>query len=803
LGAFSEERSIHLNSTSAFTSERFGRLAYDPMPIQETIVPISLNQQLQVVRKLSIGWCFCMGRQIGAVAFLAIIGSLLMLSADGKIITYDSKLGEPPGEVVYDLKVPPEEWYSLPAWSNNGRSLAVTWPIQSRIDHKGFITEVAQKKGENWTGVMHTWGSSGELKKHPMTCSFDSSRTVLLNANTLERLPVSIPVRLFGLLWSPDDKLIVGSFSRPVVYSTLTNEQVFQIPVKRQSNWVKDLAWSPDSKMLASADIAGINVWSMLRGTKVFTMPDLLGKCDSLSWSPDGSLIAAIGGTDEEDDVCTDLRVYDWKKKKVAFKLSATGGFSSAAWSNSAYRKNYFAFADTALHLMSSDLSKEIARLPFPAGGEPKFQWSPDGRYIAYKGNEPDLHIFSVEAMRETLVIAAEPNGIFTFHWSPNSRYLALAGNSQLAICDAQTGNYLGSKRIIDVLPPRWSPDGKSIAVNNYADDSIRLLALNFEPSAIVFTGGASGNPWIGQTRLSCVEDCFDEITKIYDPAYIKRFRECPKEQLHTYTRGMCGIGFGSDLRNMWKLRQHSPLVEYFNRLGIANGENMSDIIIRSYWRHLNNQPIELELQLESARNDELCEQPIIVENKQLSDKFVQAFQLTTTANEKPKTPITVLAFITKGDSTTLKGLVELRNLFSPDQLAIKVVTLTSDLMAYGKERIGKREKVKVEAGEAGDPKGQIGKPGLDGVAPSRDFDQEFDDFLEQHKLDIPSQNGTLAQYELLKEETANRINSNSYGMPQILVIKNGSYLVTRFNYFQIGEEHTKKVRDAIKACLP
>lgn len=764
-------------------------------------MPSHLNQLLLTASRLSAGWPFCTERQIAALTFLAISCTACSPPVQAKIITYDSKLGEPPGDVVYALEVPPEEWNSLPAWSNSGRYLAVVWPIQDRSDRQGFITEVAQKKDENWTGVRRAWGPAGELKKHPVIRSFSDSRTVLLNANSLERLPVSIPERLFGLLWSPDDKMIAGSFFSPCVFSTLTNEMVLQIPVKRQSLLAHALSWSPDSKLLASAEIAGVTVWSVIRGTKVFTMPDLAGKSDSLSWSPDGSLIAAIGGTDEEDDVCTELRVYDWKKNKVAFKASAINGFGAAAWSTPASRKSLFAYSDTLLHLMSGDFSKELARLPLVAGGVPKFQWSPDGRYIAYKGNEPDLHIYSVESMRETLVIPAEPNGIFTFHWSPNSRYLALAGNSQLAICDAHTGNYLGSKKIIDVLPPRWSPDGKSIAVNNYANDSIRLLALNFEPSAIVFIGGAAGNPWKDQVRLKCVEDCFAEITRIYNPAYIKKFRECPKEELHTYTRGMCGIGFGSDLRNMWQLRQYSSLVEYFNKLGIADGENMSNIIITSYWRHLNNQPIDLESQLETARSDERRELPIIAENKQLSDKFVQVFELSATPGEKSKTPVTVLAFINEGDSSTMKGLVKLRSLFPRDQLAVKVVTLPSDLMAYGIERTGQREKVKIEVTATIRP---VGVPGLDGSAPSIEvFAQEFDDLLEKHRSRIPSQNGTLAQYELLKEETANQINPNSYGMPQILLIKNGNYLATRLNYVHINENYTKKVRDAIKACLP
>jgi len=727
----------------------------------------------------------------------------MMPLALGKIITYDSKLGPPRGEVVYDSKVPVEEWNSLPVWSNSGRYLAVVWPPTGRINTKGYITEVPLKRHEVWIGTARVGGSFAALKKLPVRIRLSGSRSILLNADTFERLPVAIPEALHHAVWSPDDKMIAGSLFSPGIFSTVKNEMILHIPVKRQNLLCQDLSWSPDSKFLASAEIAGVGVWSVDSGSKVYTLPDLAGKCDSLNWSPDGTLIAAIGGMDEEDDLSTELRVCDWKNNKIVFQTSANGGFGAAAWSKSASNKSLFAYSDSALHLMNSDFSKELAQIPIAGGVDAKFQWSPDGRYIAYKGNEPDLHIYSVESMREVLVIPAEPNGIFTFHWSPNSRYLALAGNSQLAICDAQTGNYLGSKKIIDVLSPRWSPDGKAIAVNSYADDSIRLLSLDFEPSAVVFAGGASGNPWKDKVRLEKVEDCFAEITRIYDPGYVKKFRECPKEELNEYTYGMCGIGFGSDLRNMWQLRYHSPLVEYFNRLGIADGENMSKIIITSYWRHLNNQPVDLEPQLEAARIDERRQLPIIAENRKLSDKFVQGFKLSSSPIQESKAPVIVLAFIREDDSSTMKGLIKLRSLFPKDRVAFNVLTLTSDLMAYGKERSGKSKKVQAEVRESKASKPSRETPGLNGKAPTKDFTQEVEDSLEKQKNGIASQNASLAQYELLKKETANQINPNSFGMPQILVIKNGNYLATRFNYFPIGEEYTKKVREAIKACLP
>jgi hypothetical protein len=56
--------------------------------------------------------------------------------------------------------------------------------------------------------------------------------------------------------------------------------------------------------------------------------------------------------------------------------------------------------------------------------------------------------------------------------------------------------------------------------------------------------------------------------------------------------------GLGMTLRNQWGLWKGSKLNQYFQKQGIYNADNMSGIILTSYWRYLNNQPIQLEAQV-------------------------------------------------------------------------------------------------------------------------------------------------------------------------------------------------------------
>jgi hypothetical protein len=52
-------------------------------------------------------------------------------------------------------------------------------------------------------------------------------------------------------------------------------------------------------------------------------------------------------------------------------------------------------------------------------------------------------------------------------------------------------------------------------------------------------------------------------------------------------------FSFGLWMRNNW-LRHHSRLAQYFKQLGIVDYDDMSGIILDSYWRQLHGKPIDL-----------------------------------------------------------------------------------------------------------------------------------------------------------------------------------------------------------------
>lgn len=57
-------------------------------------------------------------------------------------------------------------------------------------------------------------------------------------------------------------------------------------------------------------------------------------------------------------------------------------------------------------------------------------------------------------------------------------------------------------------------------------------------------------------------------------------------------------FGLGRELRNKWSLWKRKPLSKYFNSIGVYHPDDMSAIILTSYYRQLNGLPVNLEQQI-------------------------------------------------------------------------------------------------------------------------------------------------------------------------------------------------------------
>lgn len=89
------------------------------------------------------------------------------------------------------------------------------------------------------------------------------------------------------------------------------------------------------------------------------------------------------------------------------------------------------------------------------------------------------------------------------------------------------------------------------------------------------------------------LDDCFRQLKKILKPEDIHQIRNRTEKDMSEYH-----FGLGMWLRNNWGLWAGSRLAKWFNEKGVFHPDDMSGVILDSFWRHLNEKPIDLEGQV-------------------------------------------------------------------------------------------------------------------------------------------------------------------------------------------------------------
>lgn len=90
------------------------------------------------------------------------------------------------------------------------------------------------------------------------------------------------------------------------------------------------------------------------------------------------------------------------------------------------------------------------------------------------------------------------------------------------------------------------------------------------------------------------LEACFISIKEIMREGEINKFKEGSEKEATAFYH----FGFGRWMRNNWGLWSGSKLKDWFVERGLHHADDMSGVILVSFWRHLNNKPIDLEGQI-------------------------------------------------------------------------------------------------------------------------------------------------------------------------------------------------------------
>jgi len=94
------------------------------------------------------------------------------------------------------------------------------------------------------------------------------------------------------------------------------------------------------------------------------------------------------------------------------------------------------------------------------------------------------------------------------------------------------------------------------------------------------------------------LDGCFTELETMLMPEFIRKIQDGKEADMIQYH-----MGLGMWIRNNWGLWKGLRLAKWFNTQGIEVPDDMSGIILTSFWRHLHGKPIQLDEQVKVYRD--------------------------------------------------------------------------------------------------------------------------------------------------------------------------------------------------------
>jgi eukaryotic-like serine/threonine-protein kinase len=289
-----------------------------------------------------------------------------------------------------------------------------------------------------------------------------------------------------SVAWSPDSKRIASASSDHTAQVWDASNGGHVLTYRGHSADVLTLAWSPGGQYIATGSLdTTVQVWNPLNGATLYTYRGHSDAIFDLAWSPDGKRIASVSsdGTVQIWDALTGQRV-------VTYTGSSTlrGGIAASnavAWSPDG---QFLALGGPGSAMLINPATATVIGYYGPHGGDSyAAAFSPDSNYLAVGRDDTTVEIWDIATNTNVYTYSGHTGNIFTLAWSPDGKRIASGGaDATVQVWDALTGSheytyrghldfYWGhftSDQEVDTVA--WSPDGKHIASGG-TDDTVQV----------------------------------------------------------------------------------------------------------------------------------------------------------------------------------------------------------------------------------------------------------------------------------------------------------------------------------------
>jgi WD40 repeat protein len=376
--------------------------------------------------------------------------------ADNAVIVWDTHMGR----ILFRLRGHKDGGIDV-AWSPDGRFIAsLSW------DHSVRVWD-AESGMEIFRFDTYTF-------RDPNSISWSPEGDQLLiggqyhhriwDLSELSPLMTGHADTLLDAQWSPDGRLAAtASMDNTLrVWDSKSGEHLQTLNLQEVPG---SFAWSPDSEEIVAATTDGtIQIWDMSSGE---ISNEIASRSDpsfySLSWSPDGSRIAALRSPEG--------KIVMWEAGtagEINFnQSSADCPLEHLSWSPGGDRLLTYCQGDNSIQIWDASTEEILIRIEAATDNLDVIVWSPDGGYIAAGYEDGTIKIWNLDGGKasQAYSLPSTGYGILDLSWSPNSMRLASAEEGGMVriwdlSSNGEVANYpvQGSATTVD-----WSPDGVQV----------------------------------------------------------------------------------------------------------------------------------------------------------------------------------------------------------------------------------------------------------------------------------------------------------------------------------------------------
>ncbi len=287
---------------------------------------------------------------------------------------------------------------------------------------------------------------------------------------------------IWSLAFSPDSKILASGSEHDIGLWSM-DKMAWVNTLASETCDILSMDFSPDGKLLAASNGgATIELWNMSTMEYVAVLEGHKREVIQIDFSPDGKLLVSCSLASDST-----IRIWDVQTRKCTDILSAVPEgdiFGSTCWSVAfSPDGRYIASASHFWGLAGSDYMVQLwdigakSCLVTLEGENPPVAFSPDGTILASGGKLWDLS--QIISNPKTKEIARFGNEYADGFFSPDGEVIAWAFNGGINffnIKDNLTSSF--SADVSDVMSVAFSPDGKFVAIGDIYG---KIAIWNFE----------------------------------------------------------------------------------------------------------------------------------------------------------------------------------------------------------------------------------------------------------------------------------------------------------------------------------